>query len=270
VGEPKELIFRREDGIGIITLNRPEKRNAITTPMYEDLRNILEEVRKRDEIKVVVVTGSGTAFCAGSDAETRLLPRVAADHFVRLERTRAELLEPVMLYLAPSFYNLGKPSIAAINGVAAGAGLSIALLCDIRIASERARFGAGWVKIGLTPDLGATFLLPRIIGIDRALKLFYTGEFVDAEEAERIGLVTQVVPHEELMRVTKELATKIAEGPSVAIELTKRAVYRGVVNDFMSQLYFENYAQDICFATDDFREGVKSFQQKRQPAFKGF
>ncbi len=266
----KDLVFTVEDGIGTLMLNRPDKRNAFTSAMYSEMRTVLEEAKRRDDVKVVVITGSGAGFCSGSDAELRLLPRIVDDRYVPVEKTRGELLESVMLYLAPALYYLGKPSIAAINGVAAGAGLSLALLCDIRIASDKAKFAGAWINVGLTPDVGATFSLPRIIGADRALKLLYTGEVIDAKEAERIRLVTQVVAHEELMKVTKELATKIATGPSVAMELAKQAVYQGLMNDLRTQLLFEAYAQNICFMTGDFKEGVNAFKEKRRPKFKGF
>ena len=266
---PQELIFKLEDGVGILTFNRPDKRNALTTPMFEGMRNILEQVKGSDEIKVLIITGHGPAFCAGSDIETRLLPRIVDDRYVPLEKSRADLLEPVMLFLAPALYSLGKPTIAAINGFAAGAGLSFSLLCDFRIASDKARFVASWVNIGLTPDVGATFSLPRTIGIDRSLKLLFSGQPIDASEAERINLVTEVVPHDNLMKAAGEFAARIAAGPSVAIELTRRAVYRGLNNDLASQLYFENYAQNICFMSEDFREGVRAFRGKRKPEFKG-
>lgn len=267
--QTKEVIFEVEAGIGMLTLNRPDKRNALSTSMYEDLRSILERAKRDDEVKVVIVTGAGKGFCAGSDVETRMLPRMAGDHTVPLEKTRSELLEPMMLYVVPAFYNLGKPIIAAINGVAAGAGLSIALMCDIRIASDQARFGASWLNVALVPDCGATFFLPRIVGVDKALKFFLTGAIVDARQAEKMNMVTEVVPHDILGSTAKDLAQKIVSGPSVAIELTRRATYRSLTNDLVSQLYFENYAQDVCFMTEDFREGVHAFQEKRPSKFKG-
>ncbi len=268
-GLSKELIFTVEDSVGILTLNRPDKRNAMTATMCRDIQRVLEEAKRRDEIKVIVITGNGPGFCSGSDAEMRLLPRIVDDHYVPLEKTRSELLESVMLSLAPALYRVGKPSIAAINGVAAGAGLSIALLCDIRIASEKAKFAASWINVGLIPDVGATFALPRIIGADKALKFVFTGELIDANQAERMSLVTQVVPHDDLMKITMDLATRIAKGPSVAMELAKQAVYEGLVNNLESQLYFEAYAQNTCFMTEDFREGVNAFKEKRRPKFKG-
>ncbi len=266
---PQELLFEVAEGVGIMTLNRPDKRNALTTSLLEEMRRILGEVKRRDEIKVLVVTGNGPAFSSGADIETRMLPRLVDGHYVPLEKTRADLLEPAMLYVAPAFYNLGKPSIAAVNGIAAGAGLSLALLCDFRIASDKARFIASWLNVGLTPDIGATFFLPRLIGVDKTLRFLYTREPMDASKAEQIGLVTEVVPHDSLMKAVKEFAARIATGPSVAMELARQAVYRGLLSDLTSQLYFENYAQNMCFMSEDFKEGVKAFLEKRQPNFKG-
>jgi len=150
-----------------------------------------------------------------------------------------------------------------------GGGLSFALLCDIRIASDKARFGAVWVNRGLVPDVGATYLLPRTIGLDRALELCYTGEIIDAGEAERIGLVTRVVPHDDLMNVVNQLAARIAKGPSVAIELMKRGIYRAVGGDYAGSLDFESYAQNFCFQSEDFKESVAAFMEKRDPRFQG-
>ena len=261
----EELLFTRENGIATLTINRPEKMNAMTTAMYRRLGERLKEMDEEDDIKVLIITGAGRAFCAGSDVQSRMVARIAGE---KIETTRKELLEPIG-FAAQDIGNFRKPIIAAINGAAVGAGLSIALLCDIRIASEKARFGAAWINIGLVPDLGATYSLSRLIGLDRALELFFTGDTIDAQEAEKIGLVTRVVPHDDLLKECQELAQKIAAGPSVAIELAKRAVYSGLYNDLEKQLYFESYAQMLCRSSEDHREGVKAFMEKRAPSFKG-
>jgi len=167
-----ELLFECDKGIGVITLNRPERRNAITSTMGESFIKILEQARKRDDIKVLIITGSGEGFCAGADAASRLKERIGDGGYKALEKSRSELLEPGMVVMPQALMNLGKPVIAAVNGVAAASGLSITLMCDFRIASEKARFVASWVRIGLMPDAGASYWLPRIVGIDNALKLF--------------------------------------------------------------------------------------------------
>ena len=261
----EELIYSCKDGAAKLTLNRPERLNAITQTMFDGIEQVVDEVKRNDDVKVLVITGASRGFCSGADVVARLAVRVTEG---ALKKTHKEMVEPVG-HIASVIRSLGKPVIGAINGVAVGAGLSFALLCDIRIASEQARFGAIWVRRGLIPDVGGTYLLPRTIGLDKALELAFTGDIIDAKEAERIGLVTKVVPHDDLMKVTDELALKIARGPSVAIELMKRGMYRALDNDLDTQLDFESYAQNLCMGTEDFKEGVTAFKEKREPRFQG-
>lgn len=264
-----ELIYKSDNGIGVVTLNRPERRNALTSTMIAGLVNILREARQNDDIKVLVITGNGEGFCAGADADSRLNARINEGSYKALEKSRSNLLDPDMIAMPRAFMDIGKPVIAAINGVAAASGLSVTLMCDFRIASEKARFVASWVRFGLIPDAGASYWLPKIIGIDNALKLFYTGDAIDATEAKKLNLITQVVPHEDLMRTAMELAGRIASGPSVSIDLTHRTVYRPYNEELTRQLFNENLAMNICFNTDDFREGTRAFLEKRKPEYKG-
>jgi len=216
-------------------------------------------------VKVVVVTGAGPAFCAGGDVE--YLKAMAED---TLEESRYQRLKMLGHYWADAFPRLDKPVIAAINGACVGAGFSLALSCDIRIASEEARFGSVFINIALVPDCGLTYLLPRIVGTSKALELMFTGELIAAAEAERLGIVSQVVPPDELMKVTKELAAKIAQQSPIALELTKRLVYRGIRDDIARHLDWETYAQQLCFRTEDFKESVLAFLEKRpRPQPKG-
>ena len=257
-----DVLFEKENGIATLTLNRPDKYNALTTEMVGELRRIFEEMPRDDSVKVLIITGAGRAFCSGADVVRRLAGGEEP------KKMRWELIRPRGSELLP-LAKLPKPTIAAINGVVAGVGNSLALACDIRIASDHARFTTAWVKMGLIPDGGATYFLPRILGISNALELMFTGEMINATEAERIGLVSRVVPHDDLMRVVKELAGKIAKGPSVAIELMKMGAYRALNHDLDSQIDFEIYAQGICRNTKDHKEGVEAFMQKREPKFEG-
>lgn len=261
----EKMILEKEEGIATLTLNRPDKLNAISTEMWKDLRRVIDTVANDDEIQVLIITGAGRGFCSGSDVSGRLAARFSGQ---QPEITQKELLEPVG-YVAYLIHRLDIPIITAINGPATGAGLSLALLGDIRIASETAKFSAIWVRVGLIGDLGATYLLPRIVGTSKALQMLCTGEMIDAGEAERIGLVSKVVPPDELMPAAKEMADTLSKGPTVAIKLVKRAVYKGIHNDLLTQLDFESYGQNICRNTEDHREGVKSFIEKRTPQFKG-
>ena len=259
-----EILFEKKEGVAVITLNRPERFNAFTTRMYREFPKIIDNIRRDDEIRVMIITGSGKGFCAGSDVTDRLADRLEKGK----EENRFETLKQVGA-IALDLVNFDKPIITAINGVAVGAGLSIPLISDIRIASEKARFGAVWVRVGLIPDVGATYFLPRIIGKDRALEMALSGDIIDAEEALKIGLITKLVPHDELMTESMGLAAKIAAGPAVAIELIKRGFQRSLNNDLLTQLDYESYAQGICRHTEDHKEGIRAFTEKRKPDFKG-
>ena len=261
----QDILVSKKKGVATLTLNRPEKFNAVTQPMMIKLVKEMEKIANDDSMKVMILTGAGDAFCSGTDVSI-LAKTVGGKE--RIKQSRHELIEPMGAMIL-AIANLDKPLIAAVNGVAAGAGLSISLLCDIRIASEQARFGAVWVRRALVPDVGCTYLLPRLIGPDKAFEFMMTGDVINAQEAERIGLVTRVVAHDRLMAATNELASRIAEGPSVAVELTKRGIYRGLSNDLKTQLDYETYAQNVCRQTEDFKEGVTSFLERRKSKFKG-
>jgi len=262
----EEILFEREDGIATLTLNRPQRYNALTRRMMREiLPEIMGQIQRDEGVKVVIITGAGDAFCSGADV-------------TELEATLSEGLTPadrlavtgqLMRSVVEPFARLGKPVIGAINGMTAGGGFSLALLCDIRIASERARFSMAFVRRGLIPDLGATWTLPRLVGVARALEIMYTGDIISAQEAERIGLVNRVVPHEQLMPTARELAARLAKGPSVALSLIRKAVYKGLENPLLDQLEVESLAQTLCRQTEDFVEGVRSFLEKREAVFKG-
>lgn len=258
------IILEKDGPIATITLNRPEKLNALTKEMLdEELPSVINEVKTDDEIKAVIITGTGRGFCSGADVSY-----LAKRTETRQADPRWAKLQPLGSF-ALNFRKLEKPIIGAINGVAAGGGVSLALLCDIRIASENARFSITFVKRGLIPDLGTTYNLTRLIGTSRALELMLLGEYIDAQEAYRVGLVSKVVALDQLMPAAKELAKRLASGASVAQALIKRLAYQAENNNLEEQLYWESYAQNLCFTTEDCKEGVYSFLQKREPVFKG-
>ncbi len=264
--EFEKMILEEEEGIATLTLNNPDKLNAMSTEMWNDLDRVLDTVSGNEEIKVLVITGAGRGFCSGSDVSGRLAVNIEGGG---PKMNQAQLLEGTG-FAANLIRALDLPIIAAINGTTAGAGLSLALLSDIRIASDTARFGAVWVRVGLIGDLGATYLLPRIVGPDKALEMLMTGDMISAQEAERIGLVTKVVPPDELMPTVRELATKLAKGPGLAIKFSKKAVYKGLQhNDLVNQLDYESFAQGVCRQSEDHREGVRAFMEKREAHFKG-
>lgn len=227
--------------------------------LAHSLEKTLEEIGRDNSIKVLILTGAGRGFCAGLDVGA----------LSELSKMPPEELGNLLRTQTLSLYNLPKPTIAAINGVAAGAGLALALLCDIRIGSEKARFTSGYIRMGLTPDIGSTYSLPRIIGTAKAMELMLTGDTFDAAEAYRTGMLNKVVPEEELMTAAREMADKIARGPSVAIDLTRQIIRQGIHNSLEEQIETECSAISTCLETEDHQEGLNAFREKRPPEFKG-
>lgn len=252
-----------ENGIATISLNRPDKLNAFAGTMREDLVRALTRAGENSDVRVLVITGAGRAFSAGGDI----------DYMQSLQEKR-EILEFTTLLSAgaavvTSIRELDQPVIAAINGVAAGAGLNLALACDMRIAAESARFSASFVRIGLHPDWGGTYFLPRLVGASRAMELMMTGRMVEAAEALTIGLVDRVVPDETLQDEARNLATAIATGPPLAIRDIKKAVYESANNELRMQVRLETENQIRAFLSADATEGMKAFREKRKPQFRG-
>jgi 2-(1,2-epoxy-1,2-dihydrophenyl)acetyl-CoA isomerase len=253
------------DGVATATMNTPDNYNAMTAQMSADLATVLQEANDDAEVRVFVLTGTGKAFCAGGETKSDL-PSMSRDpYFLTRRSPRAGGSRSFVQQLR----GFEKPTIAALNGVAAGGGFSLALACDIRMASDRARLSQVFVRRGLVPDTGSSYLLPRLVGIAKALELTFTGDILDAQTALQIGLVNHVVPHEELMDATNALAAKIASGPPIAMRLAKRIMYHGAESDLDAAYEFEAYLQGICLQTEDFREGLAAFAERREPRFTG-
>lgn len=251
------LIYEKEGGVGIITLNRPERLNAINFQLAIELDQLLNEILEDTEARTLILTGAGRGFCAGADIKEMADPQ-------------AKRLPVGRRY---TFFNkiddLDRPVIAAINGPANGGGLELALACDFRIASEAANFGLGEVKLGVMPAGGGTARLPRLIGVSRAKEFLYFGNRIDAEEAQRIGLVNRVVPAEKLMDEAKAWATELAERPPLSLKMLKYCVNLGMQMDLLGAIDYEAKCAAILTASEDSVEGVRAFVEKRKPVFKG-
>jgi 2-(1,2-epoxy-1,2-dihydrophenyl)acetyl-CoA isomerase len=243
--------------IATITLDRPEKLNAFSGTMREDLLAALRTCERDESVRVVVITGAGRAFCAGGDVEYMATLQETDD--VASFRKLLDAGRDIVLQLA----SMTRPVIASINGVAAGAGCNLALACDYRIASDAAKLGETFVRIGLHPDWGGTWLLPRLVGPGRALELMATGRMVDAAEAERIGMVDRVVPAAELARETATLAQAIAGGSTLAVQGIKRALAASERNDLRAQLELEAEHQVACFSSEEAKAKIAAFAKKR-------
>jgi len=243
-----------------VTLNRPGSLNAINEQMATDVNDVVGFAGRTAEVRCVVLIGAGRGFCSGQDLRDRA--GTAGISYGELVRAR---LNPIILGLR----TLEKPVIAAINGVAAGAGCSLALAADLRIASDRASFALGFSRIGLIPDGGATFLLPRLVGTGRSLEIAFSDEPIGAAEALRLGLVNRVVPHDDLPAATSQLALRLAQGPTRAFGLAKHAINAGLCASLETALENEALLQETAGQTSDHREGLAAFLEKRQPRFEG-
>lgn len=267
VNDP-HFLFERDGDVAVITLNRPERMNAMSRAMTQGMLDCIRESQDDSSVKAIVLTGTGRAFCVGADIGD-LAERTGAS---------GEIPEPPSVRLPHpeqgaqlAFQKCDKPIIGAINGYAVGAGFGLALSPDIRIASDKAKFGVAQTKRGRRPDGGLNFQLPRIVGLQKAFELMWTGDMIDAQEALRLGLVLRVVAHDQLMSETLDFAHRVAKGPSVAQALAKRMAYKALYSeaDLIAAAELEYYTGLLIDRTEDAKEGVRSFMERRDPVFKG-
>jgi len=256
----KSLLYSKEEGIGTVTINRPESLNALNGEVYTELYKLFQEIEDDQDVRAVILTGSGEkAFVAGADiAEMQPQSSVEIRSFIDKGRRASDRI-----------YTLSKPVIAAINGFALGGGCELAMCCDLRVASENAKFGQPEINLGTIPGAGGTQRLTRLIGMTKAKELIYTGNAIDANTAFTMGLVNKVVPPESLMAEAKELARKLLSKSSIALALAKKAITSGANMNLPSGLDLEAEYFALSFATEDQKEGMSAFLQKRKPEFKG-
>jgi 2-(1,2-epoxy-1,2-dihydrophenyl)acetyl-CoA isomerase len=259
----ENVLVEVADGIGTVTLNRPDKLNAFAGRMRQEIADAVRAVADEPAARVVVITGAGRAFCAGADIGymKELTARNDVEAFRELVEAGREVVTAIR--------GTDKPVIAAVNGPAAGGGANLALSCDLRIASDQATIGQTFNRIGLHPDWGGTYFLPRLVGPAKALELIFSAEMVPAAEALRLGLFNRVVPHAELAARTRALAAGLAAKPPMALALAKRAIYASGDASLSLMLDVELEHQLACFQSDDAKEGLRAFLEKRPPVFRG-
>jgi 2-(1,2-epoxy-1,2-dihydrophenyl)acetyl-CoA isomerase len=257
------ILLDIDHNVATITLNRPDAMNGLTIQMTEELAHALVRCRVDPDVRAVIVKGAGRAFCAGGDVKA-FGESLRADPLTPM-RTLAMHLHASVAEMR----RMEKPVVAQVHGVAAGAGMSLALACDLTIAAQSARFIVAYSKVGLSPDGGLTYFLPRLVGPKKALEIFYIGDPIDADEAVRLGLVNRVVPDAELEKETRALARRLAQGPTLAFARAKELVYRSLSESLETQLENERELLGLSTLSEDFREGVQAFIEKREPKFKG-
>jgi enoyl-CoA hydratase/carnithine racemase len=262
----QDIIYYMQDHVLTITLNRPEVRNALSMNSYGELERTLDQANEDPDVRAVIITGAGKAFCSGDDVKQVMLDPEQQER--RRERAKRQV-RAAPTPAAARLMMMDKPLIAAVNGAAVGWGMDLTLMCDIRIASEQARFGEIFVLRGLIPDIGGVYCLPLIVGVSKAYELLYTGDVIDAQEALKIGLVSRVVPAENLMAEASALARRIADNPPLAVSRIKEAVRRGLGHDLSALGEYVTSSLGVLFNTEDHKEGATAFLEKRKPVFKG-
>jgi len=264
------IILTKKEQLAILTLNRPEKRNALNRRMMKELMEAIPEIAEDNDIRALIITGAGKAFCAGADID--LMPGGGNSDLAseqNIEELRRSFLFTAAKKIILGLQQMEKPTIAMINGICVGAGFDIALACDLRTASENAKFMCGFVKIGLFPGFGAAWLYPRTMGLTKAIELLFTGDMLEAKEAKEIGMLNKLTTTEELEKVTFTLAKKIVNGPPIAMSLMKSQVYKGLKTDLSTAMDEAAMCEAITLISKDHLEGVTALREKRVPSFKG-
>ena len=259
----KNILLEKKDHVAMLTLNRPEKMNAFGGLMRQEVLEALEETASDSDVRVVMITGAGKAFCVGGDINEFV------DGSVQAFSKEISSKRPVMSRIVLTINTMEKPVIAAVNGVAAGGGCNLALACDIRIASENARFGEVFTRRGLHPDWGGIYFLPHLVGYAKAAELIFSGEIVDAPEALKIGMVNKVVPQDDLLPTSWELAFRIARNAPIPVAFAKRGLQNFQKWDLAQAVDYEAYVLGVVMNSEDVREGFAAFLEKRNPVFKG-
>lgn len=259
----EHILYEKTNGVATVTLNRPDVRNALIWPLREEIIQVISDVRDDRNLRALLITGNGPTFSAGGDIKGM------AQRLADTPDERRKFVSDIVGMIVFQLLHLEKPVIAAVNGLAVGAGCALALACDLIVAAESAKFALSFVRIGVVPDNLVCYLLPRVTGLHYAKKLIFTGATIDAPEAERVGMVAEVVPDDQLMPAACELAQRLARGPTRALGLAKLLMHNSMAADLKMSMELEALTQSIAMSTADHREGVQAFLQRRAPQFQG-